>query len=230
MIYITGDTHGGVDINKLVSKNFSPKGLTKDDYVVILGDFGFIWNNTPDKTEQYWLNWFDVKPWTTLFIDGNHENFNRLNAYPITYWNGGKVHKITDSIIHLMRGQVYTLQSKKFFTFGGANSIDKHLRQEDISWWKGELPSYSEQEEAYSNLESSNFTIDYVLTHTCPQSVMYKLLELNVISSLYEDPTEKLLEQLNSLMTYSHWYFGHYHTDLDIDKFTCVYNEVIQLE
>ena len=36
MIYITGDTHGEIDISKLASKNF-PRGnsLTKDDYVII---------------------------------------------------------------------------------------------------------------------------------------------------------------------------------------------------
>ena len=51
MIFITGDTHGEIDIAKLNSKNF-PQGndLTKNDYVIILGDFGFIWKNEPDKT------------------------------------------------------------------------------------------------------------------------------------------------------------------------------------
>ena len=73
MIYITGDTHGEIDIGKLSSKNF-PQGnsLTKDDYIIILGDFGFIWKNESDKTEEYWMKWFKNKPWTTLFIDGNH--------------------------------------------------------------------------------------------------------------------------------------------------------------
>jgi hypothetical protein len=47
-----------------------------------------------------------------------------LNAYPVEEWHGGKVHKIRPSVIHLMRGQVYELQGKKFFTFGGAQSHD----------------------------------------------------------------------------------------------------------
>jgi hypothetical protein len=63
MIFITGDTHGSIDIDKLNSKNFpSGKFLTKNDYVIILGDFGFIWKNEPDKTEKYWMNWFKNKP------------------------------------------------------------------------------------------------------------------------------------------------------------------------
>lgn len=33
----------------------------------------------------------------------SRENFNLLNSYPITKWCGGKVHKLNDSVYHLMR-------------------------------------------------------------------------------------------------------------------------------
>src|SRR5699024_12624046 len=36
----------------------------------------------------------------------------------------GKVHKIRDSVIHLMRGEIFDIDNKKFFTFGGAKSHD----------------------------------------------------------------------------------------------------------
>ena len=29
------------------------------------------------------LDWLDGKAFTTLFVDGNHENFDRLYAYPV---------------------------------------------------------------------------------------------------------------------------------------------------
>jgi metallophosphoesterase superfamily enzyme len=64
--------------------------MTKSDYVIIAGDFGVIWDNS--KEQDYFLKWLDNKKFTTLFIDGNHENFDLLNEYPITEWNGGKVH------------------------------------------------------------------------------------------------------------------------------------------
>lgn len=46
MFYITGDLHGEYDIHKLSSKRF-PMGnnLTRDDYLIICGDFGLVWNN-----------------------------------------------------------------------------------------------------------------------------------------------------------------------------------------
>ena len=41
MIYITGDTHIPTDVGKLSSKRFpEQKNLTKNDYVIICGDFG----------------------------------------------------------------------------------------------------------------------------------------------------------------------------------------------
>lgn len=113
MIYITGDTHG--EFERFGSNYFD---AAKGDYVIICGDFGNLWDNS--NTEQYWRKWLREKPFTVLFIDGNHENFDMLSAYPITEWNGGKVHKIADNIIHLMRGQVFDIDGIRFFTMGGA--------------------------------------------------------------------------------------------------------------
>lgn len=64
MIYVTGDTHGVIDIGKLDSKNFPEgKNLTKNDYVIICGDFGFVWNN--DNEDKYWQKWLARKPSST---------------------------------------------------------------------------------------------------------------------------------------------------------------------
>jgi hypothetical protein len=140
MIYLTGDTHGGIDSSKLNSKSFSDhKYLHKSDFLIILGDFGYIWNN--DKSLEYWLKWFSKKEWTTLFIDGNHENFELLNGFKTEYWNGGVIHRITDSIIHLMRGQIYNIDNNYFYTFGGAHSVDYQYRKPGVSWWEDEMPS-----------------------------------------------------------------------------------------
>jgi len=56
LIYITGDLHGGIDISKLSSKCFAEqKILSKNDYVIICGDFGCVWNNS--RTDNYWIKW-----------------------------------------------------------------------------------------------------------------------------------------------------------------------------
>ena len=114
MIYITGDCHG--DFERF-SKNIFPEQneMTKDDYVIICGDFGGVWNkDTESPKEKWWLNWLQEKSFTTLFVDGNHENFDRLYNYRVEEWHGGKVHKIRPSVIHLMRGQIFTIDGKEF--------------------------------------------------------------------------------------------------------------------
>lgn len=39
-------------------------------------------------------------------------------------WHVGKVQRIRDSVIHLIRGQVYYINKYKIFTFGGSFSHD----------------------------------------------------------------------------------------------------------
>ncbi|MBR6850453.1 MAG: metallophosphoesterase, partial [Lachnospiraceae bacterium] len=125
VIYVTGDTHGDFG-GRFNVKNFpEQKELTKDDFVIICGDFGGIWDvEAEGKSEKYWLDWFDERPYTLLFVDGNHENFDRLYAYLEKEWHGGRVHEIRPSVLHLMRGQIYEICGKKIFTFGGASSHD----------------------------------------------------------------------------------------------------------
>ena len=112
MIYVTGDTHGDW-VSRLSTDAFpEQKEMTKEDYVIVCGDFG-IWNDT--KQERYNLDWLEDKPFTTLFVDGNHENFDRLYAMPVSEWHGGKVHEIRPSVLHLMRGEIFEIEDKSFF-------------------------------------------------------------------------------------------------------------------
>ena len=132
MIYVTGDMHGGIDIHKMSTKRFpEQKTMTKNDYVIVCGDFGLVWDKPGDKyynEQQYWIKWLNSKPFTTLFVDGNHENFDILNALPEVEMFGNVVGKVSDSIYHLKRGRVYTIDGKKIFTMGGAYSHDKEYR------------------------------------------------------------------------------------------------------
>ena len=109
MIYITGNTHG--DINRF--KTEQTKKFTSEDYLIICGDFGFIWNG--GKKEEKQLEILSQKPYTILFVDGTHENFNLLNAYPTKRWNQGTVHEIRPNILHLMRGEIFGIRWAQHF-------------------------------------------------------------------------------------------------------------------
>ena len=75
--------------------------------------------------ERKWLKWLNKQKWTTLFADGNHECFPRLNSYPVKEWHGGKVHEILPKVLHLMRGEIFELEGKSIFVMGGASSHDR---------------------------------------------------------------------------------------------------------
>jgi len=223
MIFITADTHIPIDITKLNNYNFpEQKDLTKDDYIIICGDFGGVWNNSEE--ELYWRKWLSKRNFTTLFIDGNHDNFNLLKQYKVEKWNGGKVHFINDSIIHLMRGQIFTIKELTFFTMGGATSIDKYRRIEGKSWWIEEIPTNKEFNEGIKNLEKYNWKVDYVLTHATPTSI-FNALACNQIN----DPLVGYFNMLDEKLTFTEWFCGHMHDDIDIGKYTLLYNRVIKL-
>ena len=227
MIFVTGDLHGGIDIRKLNSHNFPiNEELTKNDYVIIAGDFGLVWDGSPE--EKYWLDWLHRKNFTTLWVDGNHENHDKLDLMHVSNWNGGKVHFINNSVIHLMRGQVYNIDGIKIFTFGGADSIDKGNRTEGKSWWKREMPSYAEYEEGLDNLEKNDYVVDYVISHDCSQSVFEILMAGLWAKSLTS--INKYFEVLEEKLDYKQWYFGHYHEDRQVDpKHRLLYQQVIKL-
>ena len=58
-IFITGDTHG--DFTRFKKKIFYEQAeLSKEDCVIICGDFGGIWDGSAE--ERHWLDWLEARP------------------------------------------------------------------------------------------------------------------------------------------------------------------------
>ena len=253
MIYITGDCHN--DFHRFNIENFpEQRNLTKDDYVIICGDFGGIWyneNNKYLKQEKYWLDWLNDRPFTILFIDGNHENFDRLNALPKKEWHGGLVHEIRPSLLHLCRGEVFEINGLKFFAFGGASSHDisdgildkddpqlkKKIRDleeigkyryriRNISWWEEELPTKEEMDNGIWNLEKHGNKVDYIITHSPAASVVAL-----VGHGRYEqDILTHYLEKVRITTNYKKWFAGHLHTNKNVnDRDVLLYEQIIEI-
>ena len=221
MIFITGDLHGHVDKSKLNTQSFpQQKELTKEDFVIIAGDFGGVWDES--RSENWLLRWLEKKRFTTLFVDGNHENFDLLNSYPVTAWKGGKVHEVRPGILHLMRGQVFQIEGMKFFTFGGADSIDKHYRKEGVSWWPQERPAEEEFDEGMNNLAKHNYSVDYVISHTAPLNIAEQL----TACSTRLDPVTIMLSVFQEKISFKRWYFGHFHKDTTLGNYTALYYDL----
>ena len=221
--------------------------LTKKDYVIIAGDFGVIWDRVSTEREQLLLNFYENCPWTTLFLPGNHENYERLysDEFPTQLYNGGKARQISPSIWMLEHGHIFALDGRNIFTFGGAHSTDQLCRIEHVSWWKEEIPSYTKCKTGLERLQAFfklGGTVDAIITHTCPESIKKNQTFLSVVTpilqrSISEEKTLNVFldlvlntvirERVEKKKSIPLWFFGHWHIDCDFHhkglSFHCMY-------
>lgn len=221
MVYITGDMHG--DISRFQDPIF--KKMKPGDVLIICGDFGFIWDGS--RQERAVLKKLQKKPFTIAFVDGCHENFDLLeNNYRVVKWRGGRAHLIAPNIFHMMRGEVFTIDGRTYFTFGGGHSQDFEFR-EKYNWWARERPTHAEINRAIHNLNQYNAKVDYIITHEPPASLkdclgvdMQQRLEIH---TFFED----IIKQC----TYRKWFFGKCHMDRFIPmKFYAMFERVLPVE
>ena len=251
MIYITGDTHA--DFKRFNMKRFpEQREMTRDDYIIITGDFGGVWEYRGEsKQEKYILDWLEDHRFTLLFIDGNHENFDRLHEYPVKEWHGGVVHEIRPHLLHLMRGYVFDIDGKKIFAFGGARSHDidggvlslddpdlkqkmRWMNRENIlyridhySWWADEFANEEEMKRGMENLKANGNKVDYIITHCCPSSTQ----ALFAGDEYKADDMTDYLDEIKQTVNYEKWFFGHYHDRIDVtDKDILLYDQIIRIK
>ena len=251
MIFVTGDTHGDFSwrFNEFAFEE--QKEMTKADYVIICGDFGGVWSTDGEtEEEKKWLDKFEQSNFTLLFVDGNHENFDRLNKYTEKIWNGGKVHELRPSVLHLMRGQVFEIDGRKIFTFGGARSHDISggildptaedyeeqykaacqgtypFRIKNVSWWDEEMPCAREMIEGKENLAKHNNKVDFIITHCCASSTQALFSQ-----GLYKpDELTAYLEEVKQSTEFKKWFFGHYHDNRNVsDKEIMIWEQMIRI-
>lgn len=251
MIYVTGDCHA--DFRRFERKRFPIQDeMTKDDHVIICGDFGGVWYG--DESEKKRLEELSNRRFTTLFVDGNHENFDLLAQYPVVEYHGGRAHQIMPGIYHLMRGEVFELEGLTFFAFGGASSHDisdgildrstfvsddafrrvcramnhagRLYRVLHESWWPEELPSMDEMENGVRNLEKCGGKVNYIITHCLPGRI-----QAGFGSGNYQP--DRLTDYLNLILVstqYDMWYCGHYHFDEQIlDDVHVLYEDIVRI-
>ena len=252
-IFLTGDIHSNIHRFSTdvfyEQKEFS--GNKDENTMIVCGDFGIVWNSIETKEEEWKLNWLEDKPFTTVFVCGNHDNHPRIAMYPTKEWNGGLVHEIRPHVLHLIRGEVYTIEGKKFFAFGGASSHDiqdgildyddedwrdkakaldkqgKYMyRIKGLTYWSEELPNQDEMTDGISNLEEHNWKVDYIITHSPPASIIALLGH-----GLYEqDKLTEYLEEIKQNTEYKRWFMGHMHINRAMnDKDILIYEQIVRI-
>lgn len=269
-IYVTGDTHGWNQISpvdgiyhRFNTQTFSEQiDLTKEDVVIIAGDFGGVWafdkrftpesyqylHNLPNykqmphgesPEEKAGLDWLNKKPFTTLFIPGNHENYSRLyRAYPIVDYCGGKAVWLRDNVLMLMNGYVFNICGKKIFTFGGARSHDisdgiidpaNTCYKQDwdrlsstINTWRRQGKRFRVKEVSWWEQEMPdqimmNRGVDnlesnnWKVDYIITHCCSTKLLRYYSDGAFEGDTLTDYLQGIQKQTEYKYWFFGHYH-------------------
>ncbi len=207
MIYVTGDMHG--DFERFASKDM--KQLKKGDTLLVCGDFGFIWDGS--KTEQAVLKKIGKLKFNVCFIDGVHENFSLLTQYPVEAWCGAPAQRINGNLIHLLRGEIYTIEDKAIFAMGGGVCQDDDYRDQDDSRARWELPSKEEFDRAAASIERVNGKIDYIITHEPPMKVKSFLQLKQPGQGVEITGLNTFFEELAKCCTFKRWFFGSMHVD-----------------
>jgi predicted phosphodiesterase len=232
MIYFTGDTHGDI---KAFRERMRRNPLSGNDTLIILGDFGFSWDV---PTENSWLR--ESRPYRTLFVDGNHENYTRMRRMGTEEMYGDTVGVFGANTYRLLTGHMYTVEGRKLFVYGGASSIDKDWRTDPErvamwgkTWWKEEVPSYETLDYALETLRENQWKFDFFLSHTTTPE--RKMRMFPCLSSGFFDPVESMIRALEEEIESNggEWkqsFFGHFHEDADDGRYHCLMNRVIGLD
>lgn len=128
--------------------------------VVHLGDFGYTFSREfVDGVDQALAeHGMDL-----LFVDGNHEDFPKLDSYPRVGGRG----KLTDRIWHAPRGYRWEWGAVRFLALGGAYSVDRPYRVPGVSWWPEETIGRGD----IARVMGGGFA-DVLISHDCPVGVV----------------------------------------------------------
>jgi hypothetical protein len=198
--------------------------LKKGDFLIVAGDFGFLWDKT--EKEDKILKKIGKKRFYTLFVEGCHDNYDLINSYPVEDFCGGRVHSISGRLFHLCRGSIFNLSGTRVFAFGGGVSNDITERQMQNRWWGEEAVTEDEIETAREVLEDHGNKFDIAVTHEAPASIkQFLAYESNLLTRIHF-----FLDEVRNNAQFTHWYFGKLHKNKIIPpKFTALFDDYIYI-
>ena len=224
MIYVTGDMHG-------IRERFSTpalRKLKKGDFLIVSGDFGFIWEGTKD--EAAFLKKIGKKKYTVAFIDGAHENFDLLEQYPEEDFCGAKARHISGNLWHLSRGQVFDMDGKRIFAMGGGENTEFDTQMISHEWSGREIPTDEELRFGAANLQKNDNKVDYIITHEPPMKLK-EFLGLRHKGETHISGLNTYLEELSHAVKFTRWFFGALHLDKHVSgAHTAVFHNVVDAE
>lgn len=230
MIYITADTHG--KFRRIL--DFLGNGpITPQDVLIILGDAGFNYDAVEGSglRRKAPVNYYGIP---VLCLQGNHElRPEHIDSYREIPWNGGVVYQEPryPNLLFAKDGEVYEIEGRKVLVCGGAYTVFKEYRiARGLPWYPDEQPSPKIKSRVEEQLETLDWQIDLMLTHTCPSKAVPKEKYIpGVDQSTVDTGTEDWLNDIEDRLQYHAWYCGHWHIDKQVDKIRFVYQDILPL-
>lgn len=214
-VFVKGDCHGDFkDVEYFLRNNVYEKSI-----IFLLGDVGVnYYGNKRDEYSKCELNNIGKK-YNCYFIciRGNHDiNPENLNYKKIRKF-GNYLYKEDkyENIYYAIDGNIYKINKKTIFCCGGAYSVDKYYRlSRGFKWFSDEQPTEDDKKRCLKNLKKKSFSVDYILTHTCPYSAIPRFAFIpGIDQSKVDITTEMFFQELVDKGIKGKWFCGHYHID-----------------
>lgn len=198
---ILGDIHGyWIDTNLTIANAL--REHPDITHIIQVGDFGYGWSHIkPMAFDRRYLEDSEIKRLENeielLYIDGNHENFDRLEQDQGAwqpFWR------------HVPRGRVLDIGGYRCLFQGGATSADKHQRTPHISWWPQENIEYGQIQRALNEIDQP---IHAIFSHDHPASFPYSKDRYD--NDIIGGKDKMLLDKLFDYFKPEFWFFGHHH-------------------
>lgn len=141
------------------------------DLLLQVGDYGW-WPRAPSgqkfirKVEKR----LALRGLDLWWIDGNHEDFDRLAAHPV---DADGRRQLSNHVWHLPRGYRWSWEGSTWVAVGGAVSMDKHFRTEGMTWFAAEELTDDQADQIIAD-----GPVDIVVAHDAPLGVSFLRQEL----------------------------------------------------
>ena len=195
LVAVLGDVHGNtrwvttrIPIIARALKNEDRKTILQcGDFLPLFfvgGDYATAW-----RFDRVWEYLYTVEDAlaehdvTLMFIDGNHEDWEVLNAFRKSWYErklltsvlpDGAVRsvKVTEHIWWLPRGYRWQWHDRTWLAFGGAGSPNAGLLTKGWNWWEDELITDDQVQAAVAQGRA-----DVLVSHDLPSGVYMKYEE-----------------------------------------------------
>jgi hypothetical protein len=180
--------------------------------ILHVGDFG-VWRDERGRQYVNKVSKALLAQGMYLYVTlGNHEDYEFIDTLEdVDGMPGCKWLDKRNRIVLLDRPYVWEWSGVKFMSFGGANSVDRWERTENVDWFAGEQISDTDVERG-----QHVGTVDVMITHEVPTQVdpfngKPGTMMLSTRQLVYADESRAQLQKVFNTARPKMFLHGHYH-------------------